>query len=270
MIRSAYSVFHPHPAVARVYVVPLLVMLMLLVALAPPPLHATAIATGSITITNLTITASTGTVVFGGPWTAQAFAQGQNSLCGCYSQFDSSNGGTAQADAMVMFAHGHALADAASLNMSASAATNVAGAGVMAANATGQPNLFSTFFITGTSGPVSLTFSAMVDITQSLFTDAAGVSALSDASYSLSLDGQNVLFMNSFNQIGSSSSWSNTFSGTLTDTVILNPDQTYTLTSASDTDETSHDTPEPATGLLTLFGAPVPLIRRFLMAVKSR
>jgi hypothetical protein len=244
---------------------------MVAVSFASPPLHATAIATGSISVTNLTITPSSGTVVFGTPWTAQAFAQAQNSLCGCDSQFNSSVGGTAQADAMVMFAQGHALADAASLNMSASAAVNIAGAGVMAGNATGQPTIFNTTFsITGASGPVSVTFSAMVDITQSLFTDAAGVSALSDTSYALSLDGQNVLFMDSFNQIGSSSSWSNTFSGTLTDTVTLNPDQTYTLTSASDTDETSHNTPEPATGLLTLFGASIPLIRRFLMAPKAR
>jgi hypothetical protein len=266
MIRSAHSVFRPHTAVARLYVVPLFVMLVLSVA---PPMHATAIATGSIQVTNFSITAASGTVVFGGPWTAQAFAQTQNSLCGCDSQFNSSVGGTAQADAMVMFAQGHALADAVSLNLSASASASIAGAGVMAANATGQPTIFNTrFSITGGSGPVDVTFSAMVDITQHLFTDAAGVSALSDASYALSLDGQNVLFMDSFNQIGSSSSWSNSFSGSLSDTITLNFDQTYTLYNASDTDETSYNTPEPTTGFLTLLGVSVPLMRRFLQDCK--
>src|SRR5215831_11278075 len=89
--------------------------LSLAVSVAPPPIHATAIATGSISVTNLTITPASGTVTYGTPWTAQSFAQAQNSLCGCDSQFNSSVGGTAQADAMVMFAQGHALTDAAGL-----------------------------------------------------------------------------------------------------------------------------------------------------------
>lgn len=238
---------------------------------AAPLLHATAIATGSISVTNLTITPASGTVTYGKSWTAQAFAQAQNSLCGCDSQFNSSVGGRAQADAMVMLAQGHALADAASLNQSASAVTNISAAGVMAANATGQPTIFNTSFsVTGGSGPVNVTFSAMVDLTQSLFTDAAGVSALSDASYALSLDGQNVLFIDSFNQIGSSSSWSNRFSGGLSDTITLNFNQTYALYSAADTDETSYDTPEPPTGSLMLLGVAAGFVRRFLMAVRTR
>jgi hypothetical protein len=268
MIRSLHSVFHS--TVASAHVASLCPLLALSAVLAPA-MHATAIATGSIQVTNFTITPASGTVVFGGLWTAQAFAEAQNSLCGCDSQFNSSLGGTAQADAMVMFAQGHALADATSLNLSASAIASISNAGVMAANATGQPTLFNTTFsITGATGPVNVTFSATVDITQSLFTDAAGVSALSDASYALSIDGQNVLFMDSFNQIGSSSSWSNSFSGTLSDTITLNAGQTQTLVSASDTDVISHDTPEPPTGLLALLGASVPLIRRFLMAVTKR
>ena len=236
-----------------------------------PPVSATAIATGSISVTNFTITPASGTVSFGGPWTANAFAQAQNSLCGCDSEFNSSIGGTAQADAAVMFAQGHALADAVSLNLFASAATNVSGAGDMAANATGQPELFNnTFSITGGTGPVNVTFSATVDITQFLFTDMAGVSALSGVSYALSLDGQNVLFMSSFNQIGSNASWSNNFSGTMSATVTLNFDEFHTVDSASDTDEMSHDTPEPPTGMLALLALSVPMVRRFLVAARTR
>ena len=251
------------------HVASLFLMLALSVVLAPP-LHATAIATASIQVTNFTITPASGMVVFGTLWTAQAFAQAQNSLCGCDSQFNSSFGGTAQADAAVLFAQGHALADGGSLNLSASDALNITG-GVMAANAVGNATLFNTTFsITGGSGPVNVTFSAMLDLTQSLFTDASGVSALSDASYTLSLDGQNVLFMDSFNQIGPSSSWSDSFSGTLSDTITLTFDQPYTLYSSVDGDPYSYNMPEPPTGSLMLLGAAVPLIRRFLMVLRTR
>ena len=150
-----------------------------------PPLQATAIAMGSVQVTNFTITPSTGTVVFTDLWTAQAFAEAQNSLCGCDSQFNSSLGGTAMADAMVMFAAGHSFAHAAALDLSAAATVNISG-GIMAANAIGQATLFNTTFsITGGSGPVDVTFSAMLNIAQMLFTDASGVFAGTDASVSV-------------------------------------------------------------------------------------
>ena len=269
MNRSAHYIFQYHTASASWHVVSLVFMLALALVLAPP-LHATAIATGSIQVTNFTISPASGTVVFGTLWTAQAFAQAQNSLCGCDSQFNSSLGGTAQADAAVMFAQGHSLADAAALNLSASAAVNITG-GVMAASAVGQATIFNTMFsITGGSGPVDVTFSAMLDLTQSLFTDASGVSALSDASYALSLDGQNVLFMDSFNQIGPSSSWSNSLSGGLSDTITLNFGENYALYGSVETDQSGSNIPEPPTGSLMLLGAAVPLIRRFLVAVRMR
>jgi hypothetical protein len=154
----------------------LLLMAVLLVFVSST--HATAIATGSISVSNLTIAPTSGAAVFGTLWTAQSFAQAQNSLCGCDSQFSSSLGGTAQADAMVAFAQGHALTDAAGLSLSASDAVNISGAGVMAANAIGQSTLFNTTFsITGGTGPVDVTFSALLSMSQFLFTDPAGVFA---------------------------------------------------------------------------------------------
>jgi hypothetical protein len=269
MLRSPRYRFQYLKSIGTTSVTVLVFGVALSVALAPP-LHATAIATGSIQVTNFTITPASGTVVFGGPWTANAFAQAQNSLCGCDSQFNSSVGGIAQADAMVLFAQAHSTADAAAFNLAASASVDIT-SGIMAANATGQATIFSTMFsVTGGTGPVDVTFSAMLDLTQSLFTDASGTFALEDASYALSLDGQNVLFMDSFNQIGPSSSWSNNFSGSLSDTITLNFDQNYTLYGSVETDPTGGSTPEPPSGSLMLLGAAVPLIRRFLMAARTR
>ena len=266
MVRSAHSVFHN--AVARTPVASLCLVLALSVVLAPP-LHATAIATGSIQVTNFTIAPASGTVVFATLWTANSFAQAQNSLCGCDSQFNSSLGGTAQADAAVMFAQAHALTDASGLTLSASDAVNITG-GVMAANTLGQTTLFnSTFSITGTTGPVDVTFSALVDLAQFLFTDASGVFAMNDTSYQLTLDGQTVLFMDVSNQIGTSSSFSTSSSGTLTDTMTLNSGQDYSLTATVQDDPYGYNTPEPPSGSMILLGAALIAAQRLFVTLRG-
>ena len=268
MTRSLHSVCHS--AVASAHVASLCLLLALSVALAPPPIHATAIATGSVSVTNLTIMPSSGTVAFGRPWTAQSFAQAQNSLCGCDSQFNSSVGGTAQADAMVMFAQGHALTDAAGLTLSASDAVNISNAGVMAANAIGQSTLFNTSFsITGGSGPVDVTFSTLLDMSQFLFTDPGGVFAGNETSFHLSLDGQTVLFMDLANQIGTNSTLSDGFSGSLSDTVTLNFDQTYALFATAEDDPFGYSTPEPPAGSLMLVGAALLAAQRVFVTLRG-
>jgi len=55
--------------------------------------HATAIATSQISFSNLQIVPASGTVVFLDQWTAEAFAQAQNSLGELVNQSDSSTGG---------------------------------------------------------------------------------------------------------------------------------------------------------------------------------
>ena len=238
--------------------------MLALSALLIPPLHATAIATGSIQVTNFTITPASGTVVFGGLWTAQAFAQAQNSLCGCDSQFSSSVGGIAQADAAVMFAQAHSLTDASALTLSASDAVNIPG-GVMAANTIGQGDLSNTFVITGGTGTVDVTFSALVTFAQSLFTDASGVFAMDDTPYQLTIDGQTVLFMDASNQIGASSSFSASSSDTSTDTMTLNFDQSYLLDAYTQDAPSSYNLPEPPSGSLLLMGGALLAAKRIFV-----
>jgi hypothetical protein len=269
MNRIARLVSESDNSPRNIYVLSLILLLTSLLALAPSAL-ATAIATGSVSVTNLTITPTSGTVVFGTPWTAQSFAQAQNSLCGCDSQFNSSLGGTAQADAMVLFAQGHALTDASGLTLSASDAVNISGAGVMAANAIGQSTLFNTAFsITGGSGSVDVTFSALLNMAQFLFTDPNGVFARNDTSFQLSIDGQTLLFMDLSNQIGSNATLSDGFSGSLSDTVTLNFDQNYTLFGTAEDDPSGYDTPEPPSGSLLLLGAALLAAQRIFVAVRA-
>ena len=134
---------------------------------------------------------------------------------------------------MVLFAQAHAVTDSSGLALSASDAINITG-GVMAANTLGQSTPFNaTFSITGTTGSVDVTFSAVVDLAQFLFTDASGVFAADDTSFQLTLDGQTVLFMDASNQVGPSSSFSTSPSGTVTDTVTLNAGEDYSLTATA-------------------------------------
>lgn len=269
MNRLARHVFAPRSPAENDTLCSALFLVIVSLVLAPA-LHATAIATGSISVTNLTITLSSGTVTYGSPWTAQSFAQAQNSLCGCDSQFNSSVGGTAQADAMVAFAQAHALTDAAGLTLSASDAVNISGAGVMAANAIGQSTLFNTTFsITGGSGSVDVTFSALLNMAQFLFTDPNGVFAMDETSFQLSLDGQTVLFMDLANSIGSNSSLSDSFSGTLTDTVTLNFNQDHTLTGFAEDDPSSYNTPEPPAGSMMLLGAALIAAQRVFVTLRG-
>ena len=103
-----------------------------------PRASATAIATGSINVTDLLISPASGVATFDGPWTAQTYAEAKNSSCGCDSQFDSSVGGVAQADAMVMFAEAHSRVDASALTLAASGDVNIPGTTLSAASATAR------------------------------------------------------------------------------------------------------------------------------------
>jgi hypothetical protein len=242
-----------------------LCLLLALSAVLAPPSHATAIATGSIQVTNFTVTPASGTVVFGGPWTAQAFAQAQNSLGENVAQFNSSTSGTATADALVTFAQGHSSADAVNVISMGSAGVDITG-GVTVSSAVSQETISNTFQISGGGGPVNVTFGVLLNSMQNLFTDSSGVFASSEATFTLSVDGQIVLFNDIANQIGPSSSWTNNFSGDLTNIVSLNENQVYQITLFADPEDGGGTIPEPSSIALALGGAAVGFIRRVILA----
>lgn len=242
------------------------VLTIFLMFAASPGANATAIAISSLHLQSLSIAPASGSIMFSP--TAQSFAQAQNSLGDLVS--NSNSGATANSSAVVTWANGSGSADAGSQTASASANVsipNVTGA----ANSVGRGALFDfAFSVTGTSGPVSVQFSAMFPYAQSLMTDLYGVQATSEVILDLSIDGQTVLFFDSLNTIGPSSSLAISGSPTLTNSMTLMAGQTYNLYLEIDSESSGiNATPEPATLTLLLGGALVPLVRRRLRNTSS-
>src|ERR1019366_4745350 len=210
-----------------------LVFLLAASTLISPPLYADSTSTSSIQICNFTMTSSSGTIVFLDLWTAEAFAQAQNSLGQNVSQFNSSLGGLAQANASVQYASAQSSADALNMILMGSTTVNIPG-GLIAASAVSQQTLSNMFEITGAGGPVNVTFGVLLNSMQSLLTDSSGLFAGSEVAFTLSVDGQVVLFQDIANQIGPNGSWNYTFSGELTNTIPLYENQWYEITAFAD------------------------------------
>jgi hypothetical protein len=246
-----------------------LVLILAASTLISPPLYANATSTSSIQVSNFTMTSSGGTIVFLGPWTAEAFAQAQNSFGENNSQFNSSLGGLAQASASVQFASAQGAADAQNMLMMASSGVNIPG-GVVVASAIAEETLFNQFEITGAGGPVNVGFGVLLSYMQNLFTDGSGLSADSEVAFTLSVDGQVVLFSDSTHQIGSNGSWTKNFSGELSNTISLNENEPYTIYLYADPDDEGEGTtPEPPTIALVLAGAAVGFGRRLILTKRG-
>ena len=241
-----------------------LVFLLAASTLISPPLYADSTSFSYMQISDFTMTSSSGMIVFLDPWTAEAFAQAQNSLGGNNSQYNSSLGGLAQASASVQFASAQSSADALNLIQMSSGGVNIPG-GLIAASAVGQETLYNMFEITGAGGPVNVTFGVLLNSMQSLLTDSSGLFAGSEVAFTLSVDGQVVLFQDIANQIGPNGSWNYTFSGELTNTIPLYENQWYEFTAFAEQDPSGYGTtPEPPTIALALAGAAVGFIRLIL------
>ena len=241
-------------------------VVMLLALIVAPPASATAIANTSIQLSSLSITPASGSIMFSP--TAQSFAQAQNSLGELVSNFNS--GTTANSSASVTWANGSGSADSGSQTASASANVSIPNV-TRAANSVGRGSLFDlAFSVTGTSGPVSVQFSAMFPYAQSLMTDIYGVQATSEVILNLSIDGQTVLFFDSPFTIGPSTSLATSGSPTLTNSMTLTAGQTYDLYLEIDSESSGiNATPEPTTLTLLLGGAIVPFVRRRLRSLRS-
>src|SRR5215470_3577423 len=108
----------------------------------PCDANADALALSSISFSNLRITPTSGTVVFGGAWTSEGFGQAQNSLGALDPEFTSSGGGTSTAAATAPYANALGSANGGTLSGTASSADNLAGiTSPTFANSVGQGTL---------------------------------------------------------------------------------------------------------------------------------
>lgn len=190
--------------------------------------YADVVVISSLDFSNLQITSSGGSIQFDGAWQATAAAQAMNSLGELSAQFDSSIGGTAITNAMVTFANAQAIGNAASLTASAGSQINITG-GTFAAGSSGQVSLFNTFMITGGTGDVDVTFSALINGMQSLMTDASGQFAESDVVFTLEIDGDPVLFHASQLTGGPNTSLQQLIAEAVSNTVTLQYNTVYTV-----------------------------------------
>jgi len=221
----------------------------------PHNVYADALALSSINVSDLQITATNGSIVFGGPWAPQGFAQAQNSLGNLNAQSNSNPGGAA-ANAAVPYV---VVSGSANANLNATASSGVDLSGITApsfGNSAGQGTLWNVFEITGGSGPTSVAFSALVTGLLQLTTDAATLDAYTEAIFNLTLNSSSVLFFDSILTGGSNFNATLPFSQALSGTFTLNFNTPYMLAIQADSESKaiSAPVPEPATLPMTLVG----------------
>jgi len=245
----------------------LLPLLLLAIVFLAPPLQAGSIATTDASLTDLTITPSAGTLMFIVPFTASASALAQETLEGPSKDSMSALGALAQANATLLFASGQASADPANLllanpatpllSSSSSANFNQPNGGIVAYSTATADFPSSTFEITGGKGPVMVNFGATLKGTQSLTNTGGGFDAISSVLFELLVNGQQVLFLNSFEQVGKNSSLLSVLSTTLASAITLQYGQSYTILVEDVSQAQIYDTPIPEPSALSLlFGGP--------------
>jgi len=184
----------------------------------------------SLTLTGLTITASDATVNFTTPVAGSTDAQAQDSTGG--NDSETTYAATAYANAS-----GAAFLSPAGGLVTANVALPDPFVGY--ASSYSDSYLSGIFTITGVTGPVNVTFSASLSNSQSLSTDANGLSAFSETTYSLDLPDYSsspILFYGSPSSIGPSTSVviGNDPSPTQSTTILLTAGTPYYLFSSLD------------------------------------
>ena len=248
-----------------------LVLLVLSLVL-PSGTYATAIATSTLSFSNLRISPAAGSFAFvdldgngaPDPWTLEAFADARNSLGESATMNPMQPGpGTAKADAIVTFADGHgmasALASPPALNVTGSASSNInlPGCDVSWASSTGRGRLSNTFMLTGGTGAVAVQFGADLTGGLQVMTDACGVLAETEVFFSLEVDGDPTLFPDPIPllSIGPSDSDTLSVSQSLSKTLTLQFDTPYFLLLEVDSESRGvNAVPEPSTLVLLLTG----------------
>ena len=217
---------------------------------------ALAIASSTLSVSNLRIVPTTGSVAFSGPPDVTARANAFNSLGESDSNGASGTGIDVQADASVTFATAHAEASAAAGSASIASAVNLGGQG-NAAGVSFPGSLASVsglFDLTGASGMVDVSFSIDVSGLLRGATDSLG-SFDTDADASLEIDGTPVLF--DFFSLSGGPGFPDTtllILETLSATLSLDSalSHSYFLTAHGDPTGTNHQVPEPGAAALVL------------------
>lgn len=159
--------------------------------------YADAVALTSITVSNFQITPTAGTIVFLGPQfgsrTVATATASNTASTGLFEETANIQSSATRADAStnITFASASAVSDFPNLFLSANATASLSGCSCTA-TAEGVAALHETFMITGGTGNVDVTVSALVQTVQDLVTDQLSLFAGSDIDIDLLVAGVTV------------------------------------------------------------------------------
>jgi len=220
-----------------------------LLLLIPSPALADASADSQLSYSDLTITPDTGNLVIQPAWQGSAFAQAT------ISQQYINNGLSPMATANGDYSSANGSASApssATLAVSGSATANASILGQIDASdaATARGTVVDSFMISGPGrGAVNVSFSTLISGSLSAMTDIYGQAAYAETVFTLQLDGNPLLFDDRFYTIGASDNQAQTFSQTLTESLVLQYNTPYSLYMEADAEtsvlNSSVPIPEP-------------------------
>jgi PEP-CTERM motif len=236
----------------------------ILLGIVSAPAWASAVVNASLNLTSFQILPAAGAAIILPGTDVLVFAQALDSMGGFDQNFNTATDASASTSASTTL--GGASAAASALPLTGSVANSISIPDITAfASSEGQDTLSGMFEITGTTGPVNVTFNASLLVNQFLMTDAAGASANSETIFTLMLpdiQSSPVLSFDNLLSIGPSQATSYSASPDLSATVSVPADTILSFVVALDSDgpPTSSTVPEPssllliATGVLALAG----------------
>jgi hypothetical protein len=225
-------------------------------------LKATAIANGSITLTQFQISVSSGTINLASPITATAFGEALDSFGGFDQLFNSMDDGSTSAAALTSLAAANAQMSALLFTGGAVSSVNIPEINAFGSS-TARSGFSGSFQIVQTNAPVNVQFKATFNVNQSVQTTGGGVSATSEIIFTTDLDtGDTPLFFDNILQIGPNSSSAVSANPSLTNSLTLDPNTPYAFFVRLDSETTAQNAvPEPAslvlagTGLVIILAA---------------
>jgi hypothetical protein len=214
----------------------------------------------SVSVSSIQLTSTSGTIVFLGPQfgnRAGAFVNASNTTStGLFQETSNvrSDPTRAETTTSITFANAAGLSDFTNSLVSANANIMLSGC-VCTAMAEAGASLRDTFMITGGTGSVDVTFSALLQTMQSLVTDQFSVFAASDATMNFQVAGVDIFSLDSRLSIGPNGSVTLEMQRQLSQVLTLQFGQQYTLgIFVRANSRGAHEIPEPATVVLLVSG----------------
>jgi hypothetical protein len=215
----------------------------------------------SVSVSNIQLTSTSGTIVFLGPQfsdrTGAAAVASNTTTTGLFQETSTIRADPTRsaATANLTFASASGVSDFPSLLLNTNANVTLSGCGCTGTSE-GLASLHETFMITGGTGSVDVTFSALFDTLQTLVTDQLSVFAASDLSINFQVAGVDIFSVDSRLSIGPNNSVMMEVQRQFSQLLTLQFNQPYTvgifLRSLSRAEQT--EIPEPATVVLLLSG----------------